>query len=117
MAGLKDIKGYEEKVINICPQDTEGEIIEIAGLAIQLPKVPAHKDILYHDKPKEEQRWVRQEMPTELSRIGSMDEWYDMPKEFKAKYEPILNVSLIAVTMVYGSTTMVRLHTLLGRTI
>ena len=87
MAGLKDIEGYGEKVINICPKDTAGEIIEIADLFIQLPAIPPKKEILYHDLPKEEQRWQRQEMPTELSRIGSMDEWYDMPKEFKAKYE------------------------------
>ena len=35
MAGLKDIKSYKEKVINICPEDTEGNIVEIAELAIQ----------------------------------------------------------------------------------
>ena len=90
MAGLKDIKGYEDKVINICPLDTAGEIIELADLYIQLPAVPPKEQILYHDKPVEEQRWVRQEMPTELSRIRSMDEWYDMPKEFKSKYEPYI---------------------------
>ena len=90
MAGLKQIEGYDEMVINICPDDTEGDIIEIADLLIQLPKTPSKKNILYHDKPKEEQRWARQEMPTELSRIRSMDEWYDMPKEFKAKYEPYI---------------------------
>jgi len=90
MAGLKQIEGYEEMVINICPDDTEGNIVEIGDLFIQLPKTPSKKNILYHDKPKEEQRWVRQEMPTELSRIRSMDEWYDMPKEFKAKYEPYI---------------------------
>ena len=49
MGVLKDIKGYEEKVINICPNDSEGEIIEIANLAIQLPKQPDHNQILYHD--------------------------------------------------------------------
>ena len=90
MAGLKQIEGYDEMVINICPDDTEGDIIEIADLLIQLPKTPSKKNILYHEKPKEEQRWARQEMPTELSRIRSMDEWYDMPKEFKAKYEPYI---------------------------
>src|SRR5210317_2520966 len=91
MAGLKDIEGYDEKVINICPDDTSGEIIELADLFIQLPKVPAKNKILYHDRPKKDQRWERQEMPTELSRIRSMDEWYDMPKEFKKKYEPYID--------------------------
>ena len=90
MAGTKEIKGYDEMVINICPDDTEGNIVEIGDLFIQLPKTPNKEDILYHNKPKKEQRWVRQEMPTELSRIRSMDEWYDMPKEFKSKYEPYI---------------------------
>ena len=90
MGVLKDIEGYEEKVINICPNDSEGEIIEIANLAIQLPKQPDHNRILYHDLPVEEQRWKRQDMPVELARIKSMDEWYDMPKEFKKKYEPYI---------------------------
>jgi hypothetical protein len=90
MGVLKDIKGYEEKVINICPNDSEGEIIEIANLAIQLPKQPDHNQILYNDLPIEEQRWKRQDMPVELARIKSMDEWYDMPKEFKKKYEPYI---------------------------
>ena len=90
MAGLKDIEGYDDKVINICPRDTAGDILEIGELYIQIPAVPPHEQILYHNKPKAEQRWVRQEMPAELSRIRSMDEWYDMPKEFKAKYEPYI---------------------------
>lgn len=90
MSGIKKIDGYDDMVINICPDDTQGKIIEISDIHIQLPKVPNKKHILYHDKPKKEQRWVREEMPIELSRIRSMDEWYDMPKEFKAKYEPYI---------------------------
>ena len=46
MAGLKDIKDYEDKVVNICSNDTEGDIIEIADLYIQLPNQPAKEDIL-----------------------------------------------------------------------
>ena len=90
MSGIKKIDGYDDMVINICPDDTQGKIIKISDIHIQLPKVPNKKNILYHDKPKKEQRWVREEMPIELSRIRSMDEWYDMPKEFKAKYEPYI---------------------------
>lgn len=91
MAGLKDIKGYDDKVINICPLDTEGEIVNISDLNIQLPKRPAKNKILYHDLSKKDQYWRRHEMPTELFRIRSMDEWHDMPKEFKIKYEPYIN--------------------------
>ena len=32
MAGLKQVKEYDEYVVNICPNDTAGEIIEIGGL-------------------------------------------------------------------------------------
>lgn len=90
MAGLKKIEGYEFDVVNICPEGTEGEVIEIDGLAIQLPAVPENNKILYHDLAKKDQKWTRTDLPTEISRIRSMDEWYDMPKEFKKKYEPYI---------------------------
>ena len=86
MAGLKDIKGYDDLVINICPNNTEGEIIELSGLFIQLPKVPNKEEILFHDKPKEDQHWVRQPVPKEIERMRSMDEWMEMPKEFREKH-------------------------------
>ena len=38
MAGLKQVKEYDEYVVNICPNDTEGEVIEIGGINIQLPR-------------------------------------------------------------------------------
>ena len=86
MAGLVDIEGYDEPVINICPNGSEGEIIEIDGIFIQKPKKPVKSKILYHDKPKAEQRWVRSDMPEQLKGIQSMDEWRGMPREFKNKY-------------------------------
>jgi len=86
MAGLKDIKGYDDLVIDICPNNTEGEIIELSGLFIQLPKVPNKEEILFHDKPKEDQYWVRQPVPKEIERMRSMDEWMEMPKEFREKH-------------------------------
>jgi hypothetical protein len=86
MAGLKDIKGYDDLVINICPNNTEGEIIELSGLFIQLPKVPNKEEILFHDKPQEDQHWVRQPVPKEIERMRSMDEWMEMPKEFREKH-------------------------------
>lgn len=84
MAGLKIID--DKVVINICPQETSGEIIELADLQIQLPELPEKSKILFHNKKKEDQFWERQEPPKELISIKSMDEWYEMPKEFKAKY-------------------------------
>ena len=84
MAGLKIID--DKVVINICPQETSGEIIELADLQIQLPELPEKSKILFHNKKKEDQFWERQEPPKELIGVKSMDEWYEMPKEFKAKY-------------------------------
>ena len=86
MAGLVKIEGYDEEVVNICPNNTKGEVIEIDGLNIQLPKQPKHEDILYHDLPKSEQRWVRAEPSSDLFKLKSMDDWMDMPKEFRKKH-------------------------------
>jgi len=90
MAGLKEVKGYDDSVINICANDSEGDIIELAGLYIQLPKVPNMGTILFSDLPKEDQCWRRISMPQEMSRIRSMDEWLEMPKEFRNRYLPYI---------------------------
>jgi len=76
----------KQEVINICPNGTEGEVIELSGLLIQLPKKPAKKDILFSDKPQKAQRWQRQELPRELLQVKSMDEWYETPKEFQQRW-------------------------------
>jgi hypothetical protein len=86
MAGLKKIDGYKDFVVNICPNGTEGEVIELSDVFIQLPKVPAKKDILFHDKSKSEQFWKRLPVPQDLLRVRSMDEWLEQPKEFRSKY-------------------------------
>ena len=84
MAGLKIIK--ENSIINICPNDTDGDIEEIACLNIQIPKAPKKKDILFNEFPKKDQYWRRYDMPKELNPITSMDDWYSAPKEFQQKY-------------------------------
>lgn len=86
MSGLVNIKGYDEPVVNICPQGTAGDIIEISGLYIQLPEVPETKDILFSDLSVEQQYWRRVDPPADLMKIRSMDEWNDMPKQFKEKH-------------------------------
>lgn len=86
MAGIKKIEGYDEEVINICPNDTSGEIIEVGEIYIQLPKSPSKKEILFGDKKKDAQMWQRLSVPIELQRIRSMDEWYEMPSEFKKRF-------------------------------
>lgn len=90
MAGLKQIKDYEEYVVNICPNDTDGEVIEIGGINIQLPKLPPKKEILFNGRKQSLQMWKRIPVPEELQRIRSMDEWYEMPSEFKKKFSPYI---------------------------
>lgn len=84
---LKEIEGREEPVVNICPDETEGLIVEVGDLSIQLPKAPAKNKILFHNLKKEEQYWRRQELPSDLAIISSMDEWSQTPDEFRKKYQ------------------------------
>jgi hypothetical protein len=88
MAGLKIID--DTTVINICPKGTSGDIIELAGLYIQLPELPDKNKILFSNKKKEDQKWERISPPKELDSVKSMDEWFEMPKEFRAKYNPLI---------------------------
>jgi hypothetical protein len=86
MAGLKQNEDYDNYVVNICPNDTEGEILTIGGLDIQLPKVPSKKEILFNERKPAMQMWERLPVPAELQRIRSMDEWYEMPSDFKKRF-------------------------------
>jgi len=90
MAGLKQNEDYDNYVVNICPNDTEGEILTIGGLDIQLPKTPAKKEILFYDRKPAMQMWERLPVPAELQRIRSMDEWYEMPSDFKKRFSPYI---------------------------
>jgi hypothetical protein len=90
MSVLLDVKDYEEPAVKICPNGTEGEIIELGGLLICLPKRPSKKNIVGHKEPDSMQVWSRTLMPQELSRIRSMDEWEEMPREFRARFRPYI---------------------------
>lgn len=90
MSTLIDIEGYEDKAIKIDPSGSEGEVLEFHGLLVVLPKQPKKSDMLFHDKPKSLQMWQRLDMPEELKRIRSMDEWYEKPKEFRNRFSPYI---------------------------
>ena len=79
MTGLVDIEKYDEPVVSICPSGTLGDVIDSSGLPICVPKQPRKKDIAGYDLPTHLQTWARTEMHSELARIKSMDEWYEMP--------------------------------------
>ena len=86
MAGLVEHKDYTGQVVSICHDGTLGDVEVIGDLPIQLPKQPDKKKILFHDLPQHEQRWTRLELPDDIQRIKTMDEWAAMPEEFKKRY-------------------------------
>jgi hypothetical protein len=78
--------GYDEKydMIVISKNGTIGEIYNVNGLFIALPKTP---DSIYsRDKKKELQYWEPFEYPKELDKIKSIFHWHDMPNDFKSKW-------------------------------
>ena len=77
-----------KEVVNICPNGSDGPIIEIESILIQLPEMP--KDILFKSSPLVNQKWQRFELPKELSQIQSMDDWYEAPREFQNKWNPYI---------------------------
>jgi hypothetical protein len=88
---LKYFEEIKEEAVVICPQKTIGDIINIDGLYICLPKVPKNKkDILFSDLPEKDQYWRRTPPPPELEKIKSMDEWYELPKEIRERYTPYI---------------------------
>ena len=91
MAGLVKAEAYDEMIVNICPNGTSGEVINIDGLYIQLPEQPPHEQILYHELPQEQQRWERHEPSNELIRLKSMDDWAQSPKEFREKHSAYIS--------------------------
>ena len=64
--------GYSEKydLVVISRNGTIGQIININGLAIGLPKEP--EKLFKRSDKKEEQYWEREELPRDLSRIISV---------------------------------------------
>ena len=90
MSVLLNLKEYDDPAVKICPNGTEGEIIELGGLLICLPKRPPKKEIFGHKESDSMQVWRRISMPKELSRIKSMDEWEEMPREFRARFRPYI---------------------------
>lgn len=78
--------GYNEKyeLIVISKTGQIGDIINISGLHIALPKTP--KKCLQRHSLKAEQYWERENTPSQLSRIQSVFHWNEMPAEFKNRW-------------------------------
>lgn len=75
--------------VMICPLGTKGEIINLDGLNIMLPKPPAKKDILFSNLKKEDQYWRRVEPPKGLTPENE-DMYYEfIMQEFKRRREGV----------------------------
>lgn len=83
-----------------------GDIIEIQGLKIQIPKKPPKKKILFSDKKKKEQKWIRQDMPSGLSRETSPDYYEYIEEEFKRRAEGLWFMNNGEATYITGSHYM-----------
>jgi hypothetical protein len=87
---LIEVEGYEDKAVVVDPRGTHGEVLDIDGLLVALPKKPPKKEILFSEEPRKMQMWRRLDVPQELSSIRSMDEWYEKPAEFRKKFLPYI---------------------------
>ena len=80
--GKKWQYGYnkEQDIIVISKNGTVGEVIEVQGLRIALPKMPANVHV--HAKRK----WQKLEYPKELSKLKNIFDWRSYPEEAKDKW-------------------------------
>ena len=80
--GKKWKYGYnkENDIVVISKNGTIGEIIEVQGLRIALPKVPTNVHV--HAKSK----WQRLEYPKELSKLKNIFDWRSYPEEHKDQW-------------------------------
>jgi hypothetical protein len=90
MAGLKKVEGMITTLSTYVPTIRRVRSSPIGGLDIQLPKTPAKKEILFYDRKPAYANVERLPVPEELQRIRSMDEWYEMPSEFKKRFSPYI---------------------------
>ena len=80
------IYGYNDQydMVIISKTGEIGQIINISGLYIALPKAP--KNCHQRHNLKVEQYWEREPIPKELSKIQSIFQWNEMPSEFKNRW-------------------------------
>jgi hypothetical protein len=75
--------GYDKEsdVVVVSKTGEIGEIVEIQGLKIALPKVP--KEVFSCSKEKKEQKWRRFKANSAFNKIKTRFDWDSYPKEFK----------------------------------
>lgn len=85
------VYGYDEKydVVVISKTGQIGDIVEIQGLKIALPKQP--KEVFHDTTLHSGQYWKRKPYPKELQRIKSRNQWKATPKSFKDQWVDYIN--------------------------
>jgi len=78
--------GYnkENDIVVISKTGQIGDIYEIQGLRIALPKTPSKIN-------KSTDKWTVEEYPKELKQIQSVFDWREYPEEFQNKWEPYID--------------------------
>ena len=85
--GSKWSYGYnkEHDIVVVSKTGKIGDIIEIQGLKIALPKQP--KEVYEH----EDNMWVRQEYPKQLSRLKNIFDWRSYPDDQKDQWHDYID--------------------------
>jgi|TARA_R100000479_G_scaffold176481_1_gene131184 hypothetical protein len=80
------VYGYNPKydMVVISKTGQIGDVININGLFIALPKTP--KQCLQRHSSSDKQYWEREELPKPLSRIQSIFQWNEMSSDFKNRW-------------------------------
>ena len=78
--------GHDQKydMVVISKDGTIGDIINIQGLIVALPRAPKNCD--KRSNTKSQQYWERKELPKDLARIQSIFQWNTKSTEFKEKW-------------------------------
>ena len=81
--GKKWKYGYDKEsdIVVISKSGQIGEILDIQGLKIALPKIP--RDVFSCSKNESEQKWRRFEIPEVFKKIKTRFDWVDYPEDFK----------------------------------
>ena len=78
--------GYDDRydIVVISRDGTLGSVYNIQGLRVGLPKFRG--DVYSLSKSERLQKWERLDYPKQLSKIKSIFQWNDMPREFKSQW-------------------------------
>ena len=111
MAGIKNVEGYVGYVVNICPKNSEGKIVEIAGFLFSFPLL-RHMKRSYFTTDPVKCRCGRDSMCRKNCFVFAL--WMNGRKSqrsFAISTHRTLKGNFSADVTVFGSTITVILHT------